>query len=325
MPNSAPQTGSMKSRQATTASIVLAFASVYFFWGSTYTAIRIGAAEMPALLLSGTRFLIAGAILLVWCRWRGLRLAWPPKTMWMLGLIGLLLLGGGNVGLVYAEKTVASGLASLVLAVIPLYVALIEMALPGGEPLPKRGWLGLLLGFAGLASLLWPSLHSGLRGDRALLWAIAALLAGALSWTVGSILSRRARLPVNSFVAAAWQMLAAGIFCTALGTALSQWPQFHLNVRSAGSLAYLITAGSLLGYTGFIYLIEHVPVAKVTSYAYVNPLVAVLLGILFLHERPIAAELAGMVGIVVAVFLMTTARVEAKPRPAVELEQLPPE
>ena len=312
MPNSAPQIGPMKSRQATTASIVLAFASVYFFWGSTYTAIRIGAAEMPALLLSGTRFLIAGAILLAWCRWRGLRLAWPPKTMWMLGLIGLLLLGGGNVGLVYAEKTVASGLASLAQAVVPLYVALIEMALPGGEPLPKRGWLGLLLGFAGLASLLWPSLHSGLRGDRALLWAIAALLAGALSWTVGSILSRRARLPVNSFVAAAWQMLAAGIFCTALGTALGQWPQFHLNVRSAGSLAYLITAGSLLGYTGFIYLIEHVPVAKVTSYAYVNPLVAVLLGILFLHERPIAAELAGMVGIVVAVFLMTTARVEGQ-------------
>jgi drug/metabolite transporter (DMT)-like permease len=317
----------MKPRPATTASIVLAFASVYFFWGSTYTAIRIGAAEMPALLLSGTRFVIAGAILLAWCRWRGLRLAWPPKTMWMLSLIGLLLLGGGNVGLVYAEKTIPSGLASLAQAVVPLYVALIEMALPGGEPLPRRGWLGLLLGFAGLAALLWPSMQSGLRGDRTLLWAIAALLAGAFSWTVGSILSRRARLPVNSFVAAAWQMLAAGIFCTALGTALGQWPQFHMNVRSLGSQAYLITGGSLLGYTGFIYLIERVPVAKVTSYAYVNPLVAVLLGILLLHERPEAAEFAGMAGIVVAVFLMTTAqvKVKGKPRPVVDLEQMPPE
>jgi drug/metabolite transporter (DMT)-like permease len=327
MPNSTPQTGPMKPRPATTASIVLAFASVYFFWGSTYTAIRIGAAEMPALLLSGTRFVIAGAILLAWCRWRGLRLAWPPKTMWMLSLIGLLLLGGGNVGLVYAEKTIPSGLASLAQAVVPLYVALIEMALPGGEPLPRRGWLGLLLGFAGLAALLWPSMQSGLRGDRTLLWAIAALLAGAFSWTVGSILSRRARLPVNSFVAAAWQMLAAGIFCTALGTALGQWPQFHMNVRSLGSQAYLITGGSLLGYTGFIYLIERVPVAKVTSYAYVNPLVAVLLGILLLHERPEAAEFAGMAGIVVAVFLMTTAqvKVKGKPRPVVDLEQMPPE
>jgi drug/metabolite transporter (DMT)-like permease len=313
--------------KATTTSIVVAFASVYFFWGSTYTAIRIGAAEMPALLFSGTRFLIAGAILLAWCRWRGLRLAWPPKTMWMLCLIGLLLLAGGNVGLVYAEKTIPSGLASLAQAVVPLFVALIEMALPGGEPLPRRGWLGLMLGFVGLAALLWPSLQSGFSGDSTLLWAIAALLAGALSWTIGSILSRRARLPVNSFVAAAWQMLAAGIFSTVLGTALCQWPQFHLNLRSVGSLAYLITAGSLLGYTGFIYLIEHVPVAKVTSYAYVNPLVAVLLGILLLHERPVAAEFTGMAAIVVAVFLMTTAqvKVKGKPRPVEELEQLPPE
>jgi len=106
MVDSTAQTAQPEQRAATTASIVLAFASVYFFWGSTYTAIRIGAADMPALLLAGTRFLIAGAILLAWCRWRRLRLAWPPKTMALLGLIGLLLLGGGNVGLVYAEETV---------------------------------------------------------------------------------------------------------------------------------------------------------------------------------------------------------------------------
>ncbi len=280
---------------------------------------------MPALLLAGTRFLIAGAILLVWCRWRGLRIAWPPRTMLMLGVMGLLLLGGGNVGLVYAEKSVPSGLASLVLAVIPLYVALIEMFLPGGEPLPARGWLGIVLGFAGLAALLWPSLHTGLAGDRGRLWAIAALLAGALSWTVGSILSRRTRLPVNSFVAAAWQMLFAGAFSTALGTALSQWPDFHVNAASVGSQAYLITGGSLLGYTGFIYLIERVPVAKVTSYAYVNPVVAVLLGIFLLHERPEPAEFAGMACVVLAVFLLTTAQVKAKPRPIEELEQMPAE
>jgi drug/metabolite transporter (DMT)-like permease len=314
-----------QQKAATTASIVLSFACVYFFWGSTYTAIRIGAAQMPALLLAGTRYLIAGAILLAWCRWRGLRLLGTTKTMVTLSLVGLLLLGGGNVSLVYAEKTVASGLASLLFAATPLYVALIEMLLPGGEQLPARGWLGMLLGLAGLAALLWPSIQSVSGGNRALLGAVAALLAGALSWAAGSVLSRRARLPLNSFVAAAWQMLVAGACCAALGTALDQWPRFHLNASSIGSLAYLITGGSLIGYTCFIYLLEHVPVAKVSSNAYVNPLIAVLLGIVFLHERPAPAEFAGMAAIVVAVFLLTTAQVNAKPRPIEELEQMPGE
>lgn len=305
----------------------MAFLSVYFFWGSTYTAIRVGAAEMPALLLAGTRFFVAGVILLGWCRWRGLRLSWPPKTMLMLAVISVLLLGGGNVGLVYAEKTVPSGLSSLGFAVMPLYVALIEIILPAGETLPWRGWLGVLLGFAGLAALLWPSLHAGFNGDSVLLFAVAALLAGALSWAVGSILSRHARLQVDTFVAASWQMVIAGAFNLLLGTVLGQWPQFHVNARSVGSLAYLVTGGSLLGYTAFIYLLEHVPVAKVMSYTYVNPVVAVLLGIVLLNERPAASEFAGMACIVVAVFLLTTAQVKAKtsPAPVEALEQMPAE
>jgi drug/metabolite transporter (DMT)-like permease len=307
-----PSTASLASPSATRFSLVLAFASVYFFWGSTYTAIRVGAAEMPALLLTGVRFTIAGAILLLWCRWRGLRLVFPAKTMLLLALIGLLLLGCGNLGLVYAEETLPSGLSSLILAVTPLYVALIEMFLPGGEPMPPRGWLGMIIGFAGLTALLWPSLHEGFAGNRSVLLAIVALLAGALVWTIGSILSRRTRLPVNSFVAASWQMLFAGAFNTVLGSLLGQWPQFHLNRPAIGSLAWLITGGSLLGYTGFIYLLEHVPVAKVASYSYVNPMVAVLLGILILHEHPAPAEFLGMAAVVIAVFLLTTAQMKAK-------------
>jgi drug/metabolite transporter (DMT)-like permease len=310
-----------------TTSVVLAFLSVYFFWGSTYTAIRIGAAEMPALLLAGLRFSIAGIVLLAWCRWRGFKLIFPLRTMLTLGAVGLLLLFLGNVGLVYAEETVPSGLSSLGFAVMPLYVALIELFLPHGEPLPARGWFGLCIGFTGLAALLWPSLHNALVGNRQLLLALIALLGAAFAWAVGSLLSRHAHLQVNTFVAASWQMIIAGCFDLLLGTALGNWPQFHLNHAAVGSLAYLITGGSLLGYTGFVYLIEHVPVAKVMSYTYVNPVVAVLLGIFFLHERPERTEFVGMTAIVFAVFLLTTAQIKAKATPPQieDLEQMPAE
>jgi drug/metabolite transporter (DMT)-like permease len=313
------------SKTASVASIVVAFACLYIFWGTTYTAIRVGVTVIPALLLAGVRFVISGAILLAWCRWRGMKIAHPPRALFNEALVALLLLGASNVSLVYAEKTLPSGLAALSYAVIPLYVALVEMFLPGGETLSPRGWLGILLGFAGLAGLLLPSVRTALRGSSAVSWALVALLGGAFSWTVGSIYSRHARRTIPVFVAAGWQMLIAGLFNTALGTALGEWPQAHLNRAAAISMLYLITGGSLIGYSAFVYLLEHVPVAKVTSYTWVNPLIAVLVGAFLLHERLVSTELAGMVAIVAAVILLTTSQIRAKGEPkSVEgLEQLP--
>jgi len=321
------RSSSLQSDRASAASIILAFACLYFFWGTTYTAIRVGVAAIPAPLLAGVRFLISGAILLAWCTWRGMKIAHPPRALLNEAVVALLLLGCSNVSLVYAEKTLPSGLAALSYAVIPLYVALIESLIPGGETLSARGWLGILLGFAGLAALLWPSLHTAVAGSSAVSWALAALLGGAFSWTIGSIYSRHARRMVPVFVAAGWQMLFAGVFNTALGTALGEWPQAHLNRAALVSLAYLITGGSLIGYSAFVYLLEHVPVAKVTSYTWVNPLVAVLAGVVLLHERLVSTELAGMAAIVVAVILLTTSQIRTKRKQdSIEgLEQLPGE
>jgi len=310
---SSPAQNSGHPRTASLASIVFAFACVYLFWGSTYTAIRIGSQQLPAFLLSGTRFLIAGSILMLWCRFRGLRILWPWPAMGSLAIIGLFLLSGANVSLVYAERTIPSGLASLIYAATPIYVALLEMALPHGEPLSRRGWLGVGLGFLGMVALLTPELRSlaqsGFLADTPRLIGVAACLAGALSWTIGSLYSRRKRLPVNSFVAAAWQMIFAGIFNTLMGSLLGLWPQAHWNRPALGAMAWLITGGSLIGYSSYVYLLEHVPVAKVATYAYINPIVAVLLGVVILGEHLEASEVAGMAGIVIAVAVLTSAQV----------------
>jgi drug/metabolite transporter (DMT)-like permease len=289
--------------------IPFAFACVYIFWGSTYIAIKIGGEHLPALLLAGVRFLISGTLMLIYCRLRSLRLFWNRRQMAWLALFGVLLLGGGNVGLIWAEKFLASGLASLLIAIVPLYVALIEYFLPNGEPLPARGWLGLFIGSVGLFALLWPSIHKGLIGEMQRILAAAALLGGALCWTVGSVISRRVRLPVNAFVAAGWEMLFAGIFNAILATMFGEWRGAQWTPTGVEAIAYLFTFGSLVGFTAYIWLLEHVPVAKVATYAYVNPLVAVALGALILGERLESSEYIGMVSVIFAVFLVTSSRV----------------
>ncbi len=301
--------------------VPLAFACVYFFWGSTYTAIKVGTQYLPALLLTGTRFLISGSLMLLFCRLRGLRIFYRAREMAWLALLGLLMLGIGNFALVWSEKALPSGLAALIVAVVPLYVAVLEKLLPGGEQLHPRGIAGLFLGFAGLGVLMWPSLRHGVSGQGAQALAGGVLLTGSLAWAVGSLLSRRARLQVDTLVAAGWQMLFAGIANAALSSLLGDWSRAHWTRPAAWSIAYLVTFGSWVGYTAYIWLLKHVPVGKVATYAYVNPMVAVLLGFLLLGERLAPTEYAGMFLVVVAVALVTSSQVRnAVPKAEIEAE-----
>jgi drug/metabolite transporter (DMT)-like permease len=301
--------------------VPLAFGCVYLFWGSTYTAIKVGTQYLPALLLTGTRFLISGSLLLVFCRLRGLRIFYRVREMTLLAIMGILMLGVGNFTLVWSEKALPSGLAALIMAVTPLYVAVLEKLLPGGEQLHPRGIAGLVLGFVGLAVLMWPSLRHGISGQSVQALAGGALLVGAFAWAVGSLLARRARLEVDILVASGWQMLFAGIANAALSALLGDWSRAHWTRPAAWSIAYLVTFGSWVGYTAYVWLLKHVPVGKVATYAYVNPVVAVLLGLVLLGERLVPSEYAGMLLVVVAVALVTSARVQSsEPKAEVDSE-----
>jgi drug/metabolite transporter (DMT)-like permease len=295
--------------------VILAFACVYFFWGSTYVAIRFGVQVLSPYVLGSSRFLVAGPLMLAICAARGMTLRQSWRDLGLLALMGVLMLGIGNMGLVWCEQFLPSGLSALLFAVIPLFIAIFEAVLPDGEGLRAKGWVGIAIGFLGLLILLLPGIREGLslqhgRHSTQLLGSGVAIIA-AFSWSAGSILSRRARLKTHPFVAAAWQMLFAGVFNLILmlaagGTYRVSWP-----TQALWSIAWLVTFGSLVGYTAYIYLLEHVPVAKVATYAYINPIVAVILGAIFLRERMVPIEYAGMAAILLAVYLVTSSKLAA--------------
>ena len=307
------------SRAPSRTAIVLAFLSVYLCWGATYTAMSIGVRLLPVTILAGTRMIAGAAIMLAFCALTGKRLLYPRAVMARLGLLGFMLLFCGNIGLVWSEKYLASGLAALIVAVVPLYVASIESLLPGGERLRPRGIAGLALGLAGLVALLWPSVRAALRpgpgGRPVQIVAALVVLLGALSWASGSVLARRMRLPVHPLVAAGWEMLAAGLCNLFFATLTLRWPLAVWTPRSIGAIGYLVLFGSLLGFSCYIWLIHHVPVAKVATYAYVNPIVAVILGAAVLREHLQPSEYTGMVAVLCAVALVTSSQMRSG-RPA---------
>jgi drug/metabolite transporter (DMT)-like permease len=294
--------------------IVVAFACVYLCWGSTYGAIHIAGQHLAPPLVGAIRTLFSTVLIGGICLARGTSLRVPLRTAGQLALVGVLIMTANNVLLIWAETMVASGYASLVVATIPIFIALFETVLPHGERLNLRGWLGTLLGALGMLVLLWPTLHHATGGtDGRSLFGFLLLIGAALSFAVGSILARRFRFRVDTFVATAWQIGAAGVVNLILATAGGCFQTAHWTGSGLLAIAFLAVFGTVVGLSAYTYLLQHVAVTKVSTYAFVNPVIAVLIGAVLFHERLAPAELAGTVLIVAAVATVILSRTKPVP------------
>lgn len=286
--------------------VLLAFASIYIIWGSTYLGIRVAIETMPPFLMAGARFLVAGAVLYLLLRFRGA--PQPTARQWRISaVIGTFLLLGGNGLVVWAEQFVPSGITALIIGIQPLFFVLTEWAWPGGMRPTVVTAIALLLGFAGVAWLAAPwesadtgALHAG---------GVAAILLACLSWAFGSIYSRHAKHGADPLLASSLQMLTGGAILTFAALLHGDFATFDLariSARSWWAFGYLILFGSLIGFSTFVWLMKHSTPARVSTYAYVNPLVAVFLGWLILDEPISARTLVAAAVIVVAVIIITT-------------------
>ncbi|RRA48504.1 EamA family transporter [Acidipila sp. EB88] len=307
--------------------VPLAFACVYFFWGSTFVAIRYSVAFLTPGFVSGFRYLAAGLILLAWFAVRGTTIRLTPRELLRAAILGLLLLTGNNVLLGFAERSLTAGYAALLTASVPMLIACAESAIPGGRPLNRVGWAGTALGLGGLLLLLYPVLRRGFvpqgvtDAERAVSIGTAILLVAIASWVVGTLLSGRIRSTVEPLLSSAWQMCIAGLVNVLIGTAAGGWRSAHWTPGVIAALAWLTLFGSLVGYSAYTYLLHTVSVAKVATYAYVNPIVAVLLSALFLHESLHGSQWFAMAIILVAVATITASKTSQQPARPAELTE----
>jgi drug/metabolite transporter (DMT)-like permease len=283
----------------------LAMATVYVVWGSTYLAIRVVIETMPPMLSAGVRFLVAagivGMILIGRSGLKVLRVELHQAAA--AALVGILLLVGGNGGVVLGERTVASGIAALLVAMVPLWVVVLR-ALTGDRP-RSRTVLGVLVGFAGLTILVVPSGDAGTTTVGGILLIIGA----SLSWSIGSLLAGRTAMPANPFATTFYEMLAGGSVLVLIGLAAGEAKDVDLGTISGRSwlaLAYLVVMGSVVAFSAYVWLLHNAPISLVATYAYVNPVIAVLLGALILNEPITAAVVAGGAVIVLGVVLVVS-------------------
>jgi drug/metabolite transporter (DMT)-like permease len=289
--------------------IWLALLSLYVVWGSTYLAIRFTVETIPPFLSAGIRFLISGIILLIWRRTAGEPL--PTKRQWRsTAIVGIFLLLGGNGLVSFAEQYVPSGVAALIIGSMPLWMVSIEAARPGGV---KPNWLavlGLIIGFGGIFLLVGPA---ELTGDGHMLdpVGVGALLAAAFLWSVGSIYSRNTDMPKSSLMSTSAQMLTGSLALFMVSILTGEANGFKLTnvtVNSWVGLLYLITIGSLIGFVSYGWLLQNAPISLVSTYAYVNPLVAVLLGAWLANETINARILISGLVIIGSVVLINRAK-----------------
>jgi drug/metabolite transporter (DMT)-like permease len=289
---------------------LIAYLLVCVVWGSTYLAIRIGVHDLPPLLFAGVRFLVAGVLLALIVLATGDRL--PPRLRdWQIqGITGVLLLMGGNAIVVWAEQFVESGPASVFIAAVPLWTAFFDAVAPGGTTtFTWRLALGLVLGFLGSAFLAGVTPGEIMSAD--LKGPVALTLASA-SWALGTVYSKRNKTDITPFAASAMQMIVGGTVIVVLGVLLGEGATWRFEARPMLALGYLILFGSIVGYTAYAYALRHASATLVGTYAYVNPVVAVLLGWLVLHEAITIRTVSAMALILGAVLMI---QLGAKPAP----------
>lgn len=292
--------------------IAAAFAAVYVIWGSTYLGIRFAIETIPPFLMAGTRFLIAGAMLYGWARMGGAPR--PRRVHWRsAAIIGALLLLGGNGGVTWGEQHIASGLAALLVATVPIWIAALDWLRPGGTRPDAPVIAGLLLGFAGIVLLVGPGNLAG-GGGSSLLGSLV-VVGAAFTWALGSLYSKRAPLPGDALQGIGMEMLMGGALLWVAGTLTGEWGQLNLgaiSLRSGLALAYLTLFGSLVGFTAYVWLLRTVPPAQAATYAYVNPVVAVFLGWALAGEALTPLTLAAAAIIIAGVVITTTFRTQPR-------------
>jgi drug/metabolite transporter (DMT)-like permease len=287
---------------------LLAFAIIYLVWGSTFLAIRIGVHEVPPFLFAAMRFLVAGAALYSWMLAQGERS--PTALQWTSICLLSVLIFVLDYGLLFwAEKRVPSGMAAVMMATIPVFTALAEIVFLGTQRLTVRLASALLIGIAGVAVLVNHSVNLG--GDPIDTRGALALITGAISWSVAAVLMRKLPLPASKVMSSGAQMLAGGALLTLTAASLGEFQKFHPSTVSLSawlSLLYLIVAGSIIGFTAYVWLIHHESPTKVGTYAYVNPVVAVLLGYFVGGEALGLRTVLGTMCVLIGVVVITTTR-----------------